>query len=82
MQRGPGRFFSMDYNPGSFLDHLVETYAGPHDFLNSPVFYDNFGNNIGRSSLFNALNAGNVVLATPFAIASIVPTYAYGALGD
>lgn len=81
-QGGGGQFLGMGYEPGSFVDHLVETYAGPHDFLNSPFFYDNLGNNINRSSLFIGLNAGNVLLATPFAAASAVPGFAYGAFND
>lgn len=79
-QNGPGTFLGIDYRPGSFLDHLVETYAGPHDFLNAPVFYDTLGNNLGRPAFFEVLNAANLVLATPFAAASAVPGYAYGAM--
>lgn len=81
-QGGVGRFLGMRYESGSFLDHLIETYAGPHDFLNSPIFYGSQGNNLGRPAIFQAINAGNVLLATPFAAASLVPAYAYGAFGD
>ncbi|MBW7930881.1 MAG: hypothetical protein H3C57_06200, partial [Gammaproteobacteria bacterium] len=80
VQNGPGKFITIDYQPGSFLDHLVETYAGPHDFLNAPIFYDAVGNNIGRPAFFEIFNATNVLLATPFAAASAVPGYAYGAV--
>lgn len=75
-----GNFFGMDYAPGSILDRLVETYAGPHDFLNSPFFYNNAGNNIGRWTGFEVINVANVVAATPFALASAVPGFAYHAM--
>lgn len=78
-QGGRGNFFGLSYKPGSFLDHLIETYAGPHDFLNSPVFYNEMGNNAGRWIGLEAINAANVVLATPFAAASALPSLAYPA---
>jgi len=81
-QGGQGYFFGNKYQPGSFLDHLIETYAGPHDYLNSPIFYNELGNNVGRSGIFQMVNAGNVLVATPFAAASAVPAYAYGAFDD
>jgi RHS repeat-associated protein len=81
-QGGPGNFFGIAYAPGSFLDRLVETYAGPHDFLNSPVFYDKFGNAAGRWGSLEVINAANVVVATPFAAASVIPASAYGAMID
>ncbi len=82
IQSGPGKLFGFEYSPGSFIDQLVETYAGPHDFLNNPVFYDQFGNNAGRWSGLAAVNAANVIIATPFAAASVIPTFAYPAFGD
>jgi RHS repeat-associated protein len=77
-----GSFFKMKYAPGSFLDHLIETYAGPHDFLNNPIFYDSGGNNIGRGPFFEVANYANLAVATPFAAASVIPTGAYGAMDD
>jgi filamentous hemagglutinin len=82
LQGGPGNVFGIAYGPGSFFDRLVETYSGPHDFLNSPLFYDAFGNNVPRPDLLEVINAANVLVATPFAAASVVPGYAYAALGD
>ncbi len=82
-QGGNGNFFGIDYQAGSFLDKLVETYAGPHDFLNSPIFYNSMsGNSSGASWVLEALNAANVVVATPFAAASVIPSYAYGIAHD
>jgi RHS repeat-associated protein len=79
-QGGRGNVFGIGYGPGSFLDGLVETYAGPHDFLNSPLFYDSFGNNQKRFWAWEVVNAANVLVATPFAAASVVPPSAYGTL--
>lgn len=81
-QGGDGYFFGIRYEPGSFLDRLIETYAGPHDFLNRPVFYDQVGNNAGRWIGLEAISAANVIVATPFAAASVVPTFAYPAFAD
>lgn len=81
VQGGPGSFFGRAYAPGSFLDHLIETYAGPHDFLNAPAFYNSVGNNVVRTgllaSIMEPISFANVAVATPFAIASVVPPYAY-----
>jgi RHS repeat-associated protein len=77
-----GSFLGFRYQPGSFLDQLVETYAGPHDFLNSPLFYDELGNSAGRPAVLGLLNGANVLVATPFAAASVFPSYAYGAAID
>ncbi len=82
VQGGPGNFLGIGYAPGSFVDHLVEVYAGPHDFLNSPVFYDGLGNSAGRWPGLEVFNAANVLVATPFAAASVIPSYAYGAAHD
>jgi len=82
MQGGPGRFFNIDYSPGSLLDTLVEAYAGPHDFLNSPVFYTPQGLAANRWAGLELLNAANVILATPFAAAAATPSFAYGAFDD
>jgi hypothetical protein len=80
-QGGSGFFFGHAYAPGSFLDHLIETYAGPHDFLNAPLFYNSVGNNVVRtgvlSSIIEPVSFANVAVATPFAIASVIPPYAY-----
>lgn len=75
-----GYFLGIRYRPGSFLDHLVETYAGPHDYLSAPLFYDQNGNSLGRPVMFDAVSAGYIALATPFAAASAIPNYAYGAV--
>jgi len=81
-QGGPGQIFGIYYKPGSIWDRIIETYAGPHDFLNS-WGYDLFGNlknqNTFESFLGATMNPLNVVLATPIAVASIIPRAAYSA---
>jgi filamentous hemagglutinin len=80
-QGGSGFFFGHAYAPGSFLDRLIETYAGPHDFLNAPLFYNSVGNNVVRtgvlSSIIEPVSFANVAVATPFALATVIPPYAY-----
>jgi RHS repeat-associated protein len=74
--------FLGDYAPGSWQDHLVEAYAGPHDYLNSGYWYNSVGNiKTGLSSLQQtfgeALNYANVAVAKPFGAASVIPSYMY-----
>ena len=78
-QGGPGSLiFFGDYKAGGVLDHLVESYAGPHDFLNSGYWYNELGNGKNLTGFAKGfgegLNALNVVIATPFAAAALVTT--------
>ena len=82
IQGEQGYFFGMEYGPGSFVDRVIETYAGPHDYLNNPFFYNELGNNVARPAAFALINAANVAIATPFAVASVIPSYTYGVLQD
>jgi RHS repeat-associated protein len=82
LQGGQGMLFGRPYSPGSWADYLVEAYAGPHDYLNSGRWYDNASGNAFNLTGFaraagEALNVSNVVVATPFVAASVIPTYAY-----
>ncbi len=82
LQGGPGKLFGVPYAPGSMEDHLLEVYAGPHDYLNSRYWYNpNTGNAYNYTGIKAAvgavLNWGNVLLATPFAAASVTPSYMY-----
>ena len=84
-QGGPGKLMLYgNYQSGGVIDRVVEAYAGPHDFLNAGYWYDNMGNGKNLTGFANAfgegLNALNVVVATPFAAAALVPTFAYGAI--
>ncbi|UAN24920.1 hemagglutinin repeat-containing protein (plasmid) [Enterobacter sp. JBIWA003] len=78
-QGGAGSMGPIPYNPGSFFDDLVESYAGTHDLIGGqlPGFYDNTGNTArGRSELENiAANTWTVAaipIATPFAMSELV----------
>jgi hypothetical protein len=87
-QGGPGSIkfgpLKIPYAPGSFLDHLVEAYAGPHDFLNSLWSYHASGDYIPGASLFGrylgsaatgfaeTMTWVDVPLATPIVATSIV----------
>jgi RHS repeat-associated protein len=84
-QGGQGSLFGVAYQPGSWQDRLIEAYSGPHDILNSAYWYDRVGNIQQSMTPFarvigEVINAANVILATPFVSASVVPEYAYPAL--
>ncbi|GHT92840.1 hypothetical protein FACS1894116_03690 [Betaproteobacteria bacterium] len=85
LQGGKGRFFWMDYGPGSWQDQVVEAYGGPHDWLNGVLWggYETVNNPanlqfIGNAAVLsplhgafvNIMNYVDVPLATPFAISS------------
>ena len=76
VQGGQGEVFGMRYQPGSFADHLIEAFAGPHDYLNSGYTYDQVGNIRPKSFVGNVvgqvLNYGNVAVASPFVVGSVV----------
>ena len=82
VQGSSGNVFGFEYEPGSIIDRVVEAYAGPHDFLNSPFFYDSAGNNASRPDILEVINGAHVAVATPFVLSSVIPAYSYGALGD
>lgn len=79
-QGGQGFLFGIPYSPGGFVDGFMETYAGPHDYLNSFFHYNPQGEAYNYSGFAygfgEALSALNVGVATPFAAASVVPSYA------
>ncbi len=69
--------------------NLVEAYAGPHDYLNS--FMYNANGNLATTwqtgflgAAGDAISYANVIPATPFVFASVVPqstlAYLYGDL--
>jgi filamentous hemagglutinin len=74
-----------NYAKGSFWDKLAETYAGPHDTLNSPIWYDDLGNGKNlKGSLIGTIgevtNTTNVVIATPFALSTLLPPELWNAI--
>jgi hypothetical protein len=86
-QGGPGCIFGKPYQPGSLPDYIVEGFAGTHDFLNHPVYY----NHDGTSKTFTGIakrygqfrNVTNVFLAAPIVLPSLIPDHLrYLALGE
>jgi filamentous hemagglutinin len=79
-------FFKSDYEPGSFLDKLVEAYAGTHDWLNSSYWYDKETGNIKQGmtqeqkDTGELLNIVNVVPATLFALSVLLPPEVWNAI--
>ena len=78
-QGGLGKFAFFNYAPGTIYDRIAEAYAGPHDMLNSAIWYDPSGNI--RPGVTGSLlgkvgditNYTNVFFATPFALPFLVP---------
>ncbi len=78
-QGGPGKFFGIPYSKGSGLDLLLETFAGPHDYLNNLFTrdYDAAGNIRQGLSAFEkgvagVMNGVDVPLSVPFGVAGTV----------
>ena len=67
------------YDPGGFLDYVVEGYAGTHDELNSFFSYTSNGLNKHhegwRKLRASVMNVANVFVATPIAVPSMIPDY-------
>jgi RHS repeat-associated protein len=72
---GPG--FCVGYSAFSFADYVLESYAGPHDWLSS-FAYTSTGMfkhmNWFQGGLFAVYSPLAVIPATPFAIAPYIPT--------
>lgn len=76
-QGGLGEIVGRAYRQGSFADHLLEAYAGPHDWLSS-FAYTAQGNirtmSALQSGLFTVYSGIALFPATAFAAAPFVPT--------
>jgi hypothetical protein len=82
-QDGKGIFLlrSFKYGPTGFVNYLVESFAGTHDFLQHIFFYDSAGSLralTGVSGFILAqlspfINITNVAIASPFAVAFAAP---------
>lgn len=76
-----GMFLGMKYDSGSLIDWMLESYAGTHDFLNNPWWYNSLGQAKNLAGLRYAFSeyvmnyTVNVALATPFAMATMVGPY-------
>ena len=84
-QGDPGQLFGHTYPPGGFIDRVVESFAGIHDFLNHPWFYNPDGtshyflnmNNALTNRLGTLINVANIAIALPVGLSALVPTYMY-----
>jgi filamentous hemagglutinin len=76
-QSGPGKIFGISYSKGGFADLLVESFAGPHDYANSPWFYKTDGTihemSKIRAAVLDMLTnyTTSLVFAAPFAAGAI-----------
>jgi RHS repeat-associated protein len=85
-QGGPGylKFFGY-YQPGSWQDNLVESFAGPHDWL-SQLGYNGAGNGAAWTgtfvggAVFTAISAAALLPATGIVGAAYGPALAYSDL--
>ncbi len=50
-----GEIFGRKYAPGSLQDLVVEAFAGPHDFLNNRIWYNQLTGNIRPGTLSGSL---------------------------
>jgi filamentous hemagglutinin len=74
-----------DYAPGSLADKLAEAYSGTHDALNSLTWYGTDGStkrgmSDSEKSAGEFLNKANVLLATPFGMATFLPPEVWNAI--
>jgi hypothetical protein len=90
-QGGLRTLFGRPYQAGGFVDRVIESFAGPHDWLGSWWSYDGKGNNAPERSFFGKMlghflstkvadplmSAVNIPLAAPFVASSWVGTSPY-----
>lgn len=79
-QGGDGTFGGEPYSPGSFADKLMESFAGPHDYLGSFAGYDPLGNLRGgmttfERAMFEIQTVIDIPLAAPFAGVTLLEQY-------
>ena len=71
LQGGQGKFFGINYPPQGIINHVVESWAGPHDYLNSWAYgADGTFRQLSRFEHFvgGFTNPLNVAIAAPVAI--------------
>jgi hypothetical protein len=78
-QGGASKFFGSP--SGYLLERVQEYFAGPHDFLSAPVWYNQMGNARNLQGVLRvfgeAYSFSSVIMAAPFAVAPAIPSYAY-----
>ncbi|MGG7074627.1 hypothetical protein U5B43_10365, partial [Campylobacter sp. 9BO] len=70
-QTGERLIFKNSYDKGSFIDHMNESFAGPHDFLSS-WNYENIGLKTylqNNNTLIDVASGLLLIPTAPFAIA-------------
>jgi filamentous hemagglutinin len=83
-QGGQGKIFGFNYPPKGIVNHILESWAGPHDWLNGWT-YDSIGNlrqlNLLETGINTFTNPLNVAIAAPLAIPLALPQQAAAAPG-
>ncbi|HOW36576.1 MAG TPA: SpvB/TcaC N-terminal domain-containing protein [Candidatus Omnitrophota bacterium] len=81
-QGGQGKIFGFNYPPGGIIDHIFESWAGPHDWLNGWT-YDSYGNlrnlNLFEKGINTFTNPLNVAIAVPLAVPLAIEPIGYSA---
>lgn len=80
VQGAAGTFAKLPYRPGTFVDKLLESFAGPHDYLGGLAAYDDLGNlkeglNTFQRVLFEIQTVVDIPLAAPFAGVTLLDQY-------
>lgn len=62
---------------------VVEQFSGPHDYFNSPIWYNELGNAVTYNNpvayfLAEGMNYANVFLVSPIVAVSAIPESLYG----
>jgi filamentous hemagglutinin len=71
IQGSQGLVFGISYSPGGVADKVIESFAGPHDWLNSFHYYDALGNNLPSAQTFGIWNVLDVFLAAPMGLSTL-----------
>ncbi len=82
IQGGQGKIFGFNYPPNGIVNHVLESWAGPHDWLNGWT-YDSVGNlrnlNLFERGLNTFTNPLNVAIAAPLAVPLATEPIGYSA---
>jgi filamentous hemagglutinin len=77
-QSRPGTIFGFSYTKGGFVDMVMESFAGPHDYANAPTWYDKIGNAVTYPSTTSLIlewttnYSTSLIFAAPFSAAAIL----------
>ncbi|MEX8502032.1 MAG: RHS repeat-associated core domain-containing protein [Leptothrix ochracea] len=82
-QAGPGSLGGSSYAAGSWQDSIIESYAGPHDWMREYISRSTLQNGFAasfsgaRAAVDSAANAALIVPATYFAVPAAAPAAGY-----